>query len=124
LSLRIAVIVPLFLLAASPALADRRATRSESRAMWRVVDPDGMCVHHRGHISKSHARSSKWGTVVVADNHCGNGQYVLRRRNSARRWKVAGAGSDWGNPNRCADDLHKIPRAVLEDFFGRPYCRG
>jgi len=94
--------------------------------MWNAVDAkyglDG-CVERRGQISTARTKK-KYGTVTIADNHCGNGQYVLSKRRHAAgsHWRVLGAGSDWGSPDRCHDDLRLIPRAVLEDFFGPAYC--
>lgn len=109
----------------SLAQADKRASRADSRAMWSVVDPSGKCVHRRGRISTAHTPDVKYGTVVIADDNCGNGQAVLSRpRHRAGRWRVLGMGSDWGYPGRCKQDLRKIPRKVLEDFFGAGTCAG
>jgi hypothetical protein len=94
--------------------------------MWRSVDQalhlDG-CVERRGLISTAETPRRKFGTVVIADSHCGNGQFVLaKKRGGSGGWRILGAGSDWGNPDRCASDLRHIPRRVLEDFFGTGYC--
>jgi hypothetical protein len=105
--------------------ADKAAVRMDSRAMWRLVDPAGKCIHHPGRISTAHTPRVKYGTVVIADNQCGNGQVVLSRpRRHSGRWRVLGMGSDWGYPARCKQDLKKIPRKVLEDFFGEGTCAG
>jgi hypothetical protein len=108
------------------AIAQRKATAKESKQMWSVVLKRGDdCKERRGKISTAVTPGFKFGTVVIADAHCGNGQFVLRKpRRSGAKWKVLGAGSDWGAPPRCADDLAKIPRPVLEDFFGAGYCSG
>jgi hypothetical protein len=92
--------------------------------MWKVADPFGKCVHHRGRISTAHTPGVKYGTVVISDGNCGNGQVVLSRpRHRPGRWRELGVGSDWGYPGRCKQDLEKIPRKVLEDFFGAGTCR-
>jgi hypothetical protein len=110
------------------AQAERRASRGESQRMWDTVFAkygfDG-CVQHRGEISTAHTRR-KYGIVTVSDSHCGNGQFVLstRRHAAHARWRVLGAGSDWGAPERCAEDLRRIPRSALEDFFSPEICRG
>ena len=113
-------------------MADRKATKSESRAMWRVVqraldqsEPamQRSCVHHRGRVSTVKSRRFKFGKVTVADRHCGNGEFVLRRTKQRGRWHIRGAGSDWGSPDRCKDDLAHIPRKVLEDLFYPGICR-
>jgi hypothetical protein len=104
----------------------RRATTGESRGMWRVVEREpylDACVHRRGLISTARTPHQKYGTVVISDGNCGNGQYVLvKPRGQSLPWRILGAGSDWGAPERCASDLRKIPRRVLEDFFGDGYC--
>lgn len=110
------------LVLAQPAGADRRATRSESRAMWRAVDAEGRCPHRRGRVSTVRTRRYRYGRVGVNDATCGTGEYVLRRRKGTRRWRKVGAGSDWGAQERCAQDLKRIPRAVLRDFFGPNVC--
>lgn len=119
------MLASLGLLAAS-AEADRQATAKESRGMWRTLEREAHfegCVERGGLISTAHTPRRKYGTVVVADSHCGNGQFVLvRKRGAAGSWRIVGAGSDWGNPDRCASDLRRIPRRVLEDFFGAGYC--
>jgi len=121
-----AMLLGAMVLGPASAQAERRATAKESRQMWNAVDAkygiEG-CVERRGQISTAHTRK-KYGTVTIADSHCGNGQYVLAKRRHAAgsRWRVLGAGSDWGSPDRCKDDLRRIPRAVLEDFFGPGYC--
>ena len=108
------------------AIAQRKATAKESKQMWSTVLKKGEdCKGRRGQISTAVTPGFKFGTVTIADAHCGNGQFVLRkRRASGAKWKIAGAGSDWGAPDRCADDLASIPRPVLEDFFGAGYCSG
>jgi hypothetical protein len=108
------------------AFAQRKATPKESKQMWSAVLKKGEnCKERRGQISTAVTPGFKFGTVTIADAHCGNGQFVLRkRRASGAKWKIVGAGSDWGAPERCADDLAKIPRPVLEDFFGAGYCSG
>jgi hypothetical protein len=131
-SLQRAALPPLILVAAlamaacfsNSAQADRRATRAESKAMWKLADPAEKCVHHRGRISTAHTPRAKYGTVVIADVNCGNGQVVLSRpRHRPGRWRELGVGSDWGYPGRCKQDLKKIPLKVLEDFFGAGTCR-
>jgi len=123
----LAVVVLLGLLS-EPAGAQRRASAAESRGMWRAVErepyTDG-CVHHRGLISTAYSPRRKYGTVFISDRFCGNGQAVLAKRRGARRgWRILGSGSDWGYPGRCAADLRRIPRRVLEDFFGDDFCEG
>lgn len=111
----------------SPAWAHRAATQTESEGMWRVVDIrygyEG-CVQRRGLISTAHTLKLEYGSVVVSDDICGNGQYVLARPRhvTGARWRVLGAGSDWGDPERCSSDLRHIPRKVLQDFFGPGTC--
>jgi hypothetical protein len=95
--------------------------------MWEAVYADfgsSGCVEHRGQISTAHTPKRKYGTVVIADTQCGNGQVILAqsRDNSEAAWQVLGAGSDWGYPGRCASDLRKIPRKVLQDFFDPGIC--
>lgn len=114
-------------LAASPAAAHRAATQLESEQMWQAVYAKyggGGCVEHRGQISTVHTPKLEYGKVVVADDICGNGQYVLAkpRDDASAAWRVLGAGSDWGMPARCASDLRRIPRKVLQDFFGPSTC--
>lgn len=116
------------LLLASSAEAHRRATRAESRQMWKAVEAkygSTGCIERRGEISTAPTRK-KYGTVIISDRHCGNGQFVLSKRRHAdhARWRSLGAGSDWGAPERCEQDLYRIPRAVLEDFFGLEVCAG
>jgi len=36
--------------------------------------------------------------------------------------RQATSGEARGNPDRRVDDLRRIPRRVLEDFFGDGYC--
>lgn len=121
-------VLALALVGFSASLADahRQATTGESNGMWRTVEREpylGDCVQRRGLISTARTPRRKYGTVVIADRNCGNGQYVLvKRRGTTRPWRILGAGSDWGFPERCASDLRKIPRRVLEDFFGDGYC--
>ena len=103
---------------APAAPARKRASAAQSKAMWRVADRAGKCVHHRGVVSTVTSRYA-WGYVEVADGQCGNGIYVLKRRKGTRTWKVAGAGSDWGAPERCRSDVRKIGRRVLQDLFPR-----
>jgi hypothetical protein len=96
--------------------------------MWKAVEVkygfDG-CVERRGQISTAPTRK-KYGTVIVSDNHCGNGQFVMSkpRKSPHAVWRVLGAGSDWGDPERCSQDLRRIPRSVLQDFFGFLVCDG
>lgn len=107
---------------AGPAHASRRATVAESSAMWRVVDKAGKCVHHRGTISTIKSSKYRYGTVVVSDRNCGNGQPVLRRARAGGRWRVLRQGSDWGDPARCADDLKVIPLRVMRDLLYEEIC--
>jgi hypothetical protein len=107
------------LLFAPSAEAKKRASAAQSAAMWKVVDPGKRCQHARGWVSTK-ARDL-WGTVVIADANCGNGQAVLRRKGG--RWTVRGQGSDWGAYDRCDSDLRRIPGAVLRDLLGRNTCR-
>lgn len=120
--------IALFGLSSAAAEAHRRATARESKGMWRTVEREDFlsdCVQRRGLISTAPTPRRKYGTVVVADGKCGNGQFVLaKRRGGSGVWRIVGAGSDWGSPDRCADDLKRIPRRVLEDFFGSDYCAG
>jgi hypothetical protein len=106
--------------------AHRLATVRESKGMWRTVEREPYlddCVQRRGMISTAHTPRRKYGTVVISDRNCGNGQYVLaKRRGTMRPWRIFGAGSDWGFPERCASDLRRIPRRVLKDFFGDDFC--
>jgi hypothetical protein len=115
-------------LPAGAATAHRPATSGESQGMWRTVERQPYlddCVQRRGLISTARTPRLKYGTVVIADGTCGNGQYVLaKRKGTSRPWRILGAGSDWGYPGRCASDLRRIPRGVLEDFFGEGYCAG
>jgi hypothetical protein len=125
----IAVVLVASFAALTPlAHAHRRATRTESKRMWRAVNhrygyKSHSCIEHRGQISTAKTPGVRFGIVTIADNHCGNGQFVLSKRGHGR-WRVLGAGSDWGYTDRCADDLRKIPRVVLEDFFGAGVCAG
>jgi hypothetical protein len=111
---------------AGSAEAHRKAAVGESNGMWRVIEREQYtedCVRHRARISTAHTPHRKYGIVLVADRKCGNGQVVLaKRRGTTRRWRILGSGSDWGFPERCASDLRKVPRRVLEDFFGSDFC--
>ena len=111
--------VALLLLCAPAAQAKKRASAAQSAAMWKVVDPEKRCRHARGWIST--AARDLYGTVVIADANCGNGQAVLRRKGG--RWTVRGQGSDWGFLDRCDADLRRIPAAVLRDLLGKSICR-
>jgi hypothetical protein len=108
---------------AAPATARRTATAAESRAMWRTVDTKNECVHRRGFVSTVRSSRYRYGRVTIADSHCGNGVFVLRRPRAGGRWRTVLAGSDIGAPDRCADDLKKVPRAIYRDLFPRdPNC--
>jgi hypothetical protein len=107
------------LMCAPAAQAKKRASAAQSAAMWKVVDPGKRCTHARGWIST--AARDLYGTVIIADSTCGNGQAVLRRKGG--RWTVRGQGSDWGFLDRCDADLRRIPAAVLHDLFSRDTCR-
>ena len=121
-----ALVLALVVSTADSAEAHRQATAAESNGMWRVVEKEPYledCVQRRGLISTANTPRHKYGTVVIADRNCGNGQYILvKRRGGTHPWRILGAGSDWGYPGRCASDLRKIPRRVLEDFFGDGFC--
>jgi hypothetical protein len=110
-------------LGTAPASARRTATAAESRAMWRTVDAQSMCVHRRGFVSTVSSGRYRYGRVTIADSTCGNGVNVLRRPRAGGRWRTVLAGSDIGAPGRCTGDLKKIPRAVYRDLFPRdPNC--
>ena len=106
--------------------AHRQATARESKGMWRTLEREAHiegCIERRGQISTAPTPRRKFGAVIIADSHCGNGQFVLaKKRGGSGAWRIRGAGSDWGDPDRCAEDLRRIPRRVLEDFFGNGYC--
>lgn len=104
------------------ATARRQASPAETSAMWRVTDSAGKCMHHRGAISTIGVTRLQYGTVTVSDNTCGDGTYVLRRRRTGGAWHIAIAGSDIGAPDRCKDDLRKVPLRVLHDLFPRIGC--
>jgi hypothetical protein len=113
----------------SPASAQRKATKTESRTMWRALDAttkDSLsdCVQHRGRISTVKSSRYRYGKITIADATCGNGETILRRsKRRGGKWRVRGGGSDWGNPTRCAHDVMRIPIKVLRDFFPR-ICPG
>ena len=90
--------------------------------MWRVVDAEGHCKHRRGRVSTVKTRRHRYGSVTIDDTRCGNGTFVLRRARSGGRWRKVGAGSDWGNPDRCAADVRRIPLSVLRDLFSPDIC--
>ncbi len=108
--------------AVEQAEARRVATPAESAAMWAVVDQDSRCAQHRGVISTVRSGRYRFGSVTVADANCGNGQAILRQRRGTNIWRIVGQGSDWGARDRCAADLRRIPRAVLQDIFGARIC--
>lgn len=107
----------------SPASAHRKATKAESRAMWKALDAtvEGSlkdCVQRRGRISTVKSKRYRYGKIVIADSTCGDGVTILRRpKRRGGKWRVRGNGSDWGNPSRCARDIKRIPLKVLRDFF-------
>jgi hypothetical protein len=121
-ALALATLVSLLVLAAAsgPASARRSATRAESVALWRVVDREGRCQHRRGYISTVSSAKWRYGAVTIADSRCGNGTFVLRRAKGGGAWKVRAAGSDFGNPDRCASDARKVPLRVLRDLRHDP----
>ena len=108
------------MMGAPAAQAKKRASAAQSAAMWKVVDPGDRCRHTRGWISTAKTRDA-YGTVVIANVNCGNGQAVLRRK--AGRWSIRGQGSDWGSLDRCNADLRRIPATVMRDLFSRNTCR-
>ncbi|MCW2952371.1 MAG: hypothetical protein JWQ48_1541 [Conexibacter sp.] len=108
---------------AADAGAHRRASAHESRSMWRAVDRSGTCVQRRGRISTVATPGYRYGTVTIADSHCGNGSFVLRRRAGTGGWQIRLAGSDIGAPERCADDRRRVPIRVLRDLLYRDLCR-
>jgi hypothetical protein len=108
---------------ADTAQAHRRATAAEARAMWRVVDRQHRCsAHHRPEVSTVPSERFVYARLVIADGTCGNGEELLRRRKRSHRWRPVGAGSDWGNPDRCAQDLARYPLTVLRDLFSKRIC--
>jgi hypothetical protein len=126
-AIALAIWTTCFLVVAMPVEAHRAATPTESEQMWQAVYGkygSSDCVEHRGQISTAHTPKRKYGTVVISDSNCGNGQVVLAqpRNNPNARWQALGSGSDWGYPGRCASDLRRIPRKVLQDFFGPNTC--
>jgi len=63
------------------------------------------------------ARRSSWllgGIAVVA--------WMSILIGTADGHRQATSGEARGNPDRRVDDLRRIPRRVLEDFFGDGYC--
>jgi hypothetical protein len=90
--------------------------------MWRTVDPGQKCVHHRGVVSTVKSARYRYGRVTVADSNCGDGVVVLRQPRAGGRWRKVLAGSDIGSPDRCADDLKKLPTSVYRDLFPRVNC--
>lgn len=112
------------LLAPSAATADLRASGSTSRAMWHAVDPQHRCVHRPGRISTVHRPHWRFGTVTIADNHCGNGTVLLRARRHNRHWRIVASGSDWTADLTvdCGHDYPRVPVAALRDLFGPEMC--
>lgn len=102
--------------------ARRAATSSESRALWKVVDPAGRCVHRRGIVSTMKTPPRSYAMVTISDNKCGNGSFILKRLGPKKPWRIVTAGSDWGDPSRCVDDLRKMPLAVLRDLTFKGIC--
>jgi len=110
---------------AQAASASRPATAKETRGMWRAVDREmrkhgggvGRCVQHRGRVSTVRGQRFRYGTVLIADNQCGNGTFVLRQRPGGGVWRFVTAGSDIGFPERCADDLKLMGVKVFKDLF-------
>jgi hypothetical protein len=115
----VACVAAWVMLGAPAAQAKKRASAAQSAAMWKVVDPEKRCRHARGWVST--AARDLYGTVIIADANCGNGQAVLRRKGG--RWSIRGQGSEWGSYDRCDADLRRIPAAVLRDLFSRDTCR-
>lgn len=116
--------LPVMFPASAP--AKKRASAAQSRAIWRAYERKfsngSTCLHRRAVISTVPSRYV-WGKIVVADRYCGNGEMVYKRRKGTRRWKFVSGGSDWGFPERCADDLRKLGRSVYQDFFPNdPNC--
>ncbi len=120
--LAVPLVLASIVVVAPDAGARRSATAAESRAMWRVVDADNSCQHRRGKVST--VRSAKWryGIVTIADSHCGNGSFVMRRPKSGGRWRQRVAGSDIGAPQRCAADVKRVPLRVLRDLLAFEVC--
>jgi hypothetical protein len=112
------------LLVPQAASADRRASGSTSRAMWRAADPQHRCVHRRGRISSVRRAHRRFGTVTIADDQCGNGTVLLRTRRHSRRWQRVASGSDWGADLTidCAREFPGVPVAALRDLLGPELC--
>jgi hypothetical protein len=122
-ALLLTLVAACVLVTASTALARRTATKSESRAMWRVVDKKGDCVQRRGKISTVASKRWRWGLVTIADSHCGNGDFVMRRAKSGGKWTIRVAGSDISSPDRCDEIKRKAPLRVLRDLLNYdPLC--
>ena len=106
--------VALGLVATSPAIADRSATKGERAAIKRVTQkrcdaPDG-CTLHKTRISTRNARYA-WADIIGE----GVSGMLLRRPSShSHRFKVV--GFQGGGIGECTYWRKRAPRSVLRDL--------
>jgi hypothetical protein len=113
LTLLIATLAVLVL--AGAADARRRATKAESKAMWKAVPSAASCVHRRGWVSTVRRPKFVYGAVVVSDANCGDGSYILRRARGKHVWRKIG---HYGSEHACSE----APTEVVVDLFGFCYA--
>jgi hypothetical protein len=107
-------IVALGLVATSPAIADRSATKAERAAIKRVTmkrcgAPDG-CTFRKARISTRNARYA-WAEVIGEGV---SGMLLKRPTSHSRRFKVV--GFQGGGIGECAYWRKRAPRSVLRDL--------
>jgi hypothetical protein len=107
-------IVALGLVATSPAIADRSATKAERAAIKRVTmkrcgAPDG-CTFRKARISTRNARYA-WAEVIGEGV---SGMLLKRPTSHSRRFKVV--GFQGGGIGECTYWRKRAPRSVLRDL--------
>ena len=106
--------VALGLVATSPAIADRSATKAERAAIKRVTmkrcsAPDG-CTFRKARISTRNARYA-WAEVIGEGV---SGMLLKRPTSHSRRFKVV--GFQGGGIGECTYWRKRAPRSVLRDL--------
>jgi hypothetical protein len=106
--------VALGLVATSPAIADRSATKTERAAIKRVTTkrcsaPDG-CTFRKARISTRNARYA-WAEVIGEGV---SGMLLKRPTSHSRRFKVV--GFQGGGIGECTYWRKRAPRSVLRDL--------
>jgi hypothetical protein len=102
------------LVAASPAIADRSATKAERAAIKRVTmkrcaAPDG-CTFRKARISTRNARYA-WAEIIGEGV---SGMLLKRPTSRSRRFKVV--GFQGGGIGECTYWRKRAPRSVLRDL--------